>query len=180
MRDKLSQAVTSLARRLINTTQQILDYVKSDRLPLKRTPCPLAGFLDEVLAVLAVDFGERGIEVACHCGYTGEVVMDADRMAQVVYNLAANARDAMPQGGTFTVTSRRMDDQVELCFSDTGHGVPDEVSERIFEPFFTYGKREGAGLGLSIARRIVEEHGGRLWMESGTERGATFIVTLPL
>jgi GAF domain-containing protein len=180
MRNKLSQAVSSLARRLINTTQQILDYVQREKLPLVRTPCSLAAFLDEVLAVLAVDFGDRGIEVACQCDYSGEVVMDADRMAQVVYNLAANARDAMPHGGAFTVTTRRIDDRVELRFSDTGHGVPDEVSDRIFDPFFTYGKREGAGLGLSIARRIVNEHGGRLWMESGSEQGASFVVTLPL
>jgi signal transduction histidine kinase len=67
-----------------------------------------------------------------------------------------------------------------LCFSDTGPGVPKELSDRIFEPFFTYGKREGAGLGLSIARRIVGEHGGELTMESHEKSGATFVVSLPI
>ncbi len=180
MRRKLSQAIVSLARRLLNTTQQILDYVHKERLPLQRAPCSLAGFLDDVLAVLDVDFGDRGIEVVCHCHYQGEVVMDADRMAQVVYNIAANARDAMPCGGTFTVITRQRNGMVELRFSDTGPGVPEELRDRIFEPFFTYGKREGAGLGLSIACRIVKEHGGELRLESGAEKGATFVVSLPL
>jgi signal transduction histidine kinase len=180
MRDKLSHAVVSLIHRLMNTTQQILDYVHKEKLPLKRAPCSLCGFLDEVLAVLDVDFGDRGIEVVHECNYGGEVVMDADRMAQVVYNLAANARDAMPRGGTFTVTTRQSGEQIELRFSDTGLGVPEEARDRIFEPLFSYGKREGAGLGLSIARRIVEEHGGKLWLESSAEGGATFVLLLPL
>jgi signal transduction histidine kinase len=180
MRQRLSQAVISLIHRLINTTQQILDYVHQDKLPLKRAPCSLAGFLDEVLAVLDVDFGDRGIEVVRHCDYRGEVVMDTDRMAQVVYNIAANARDAMSGGGTFTVATRQNGEQVELRFSDTGPGVPEELRDRVFEPFFTYGKREGAGLGLSIARRIVEEHGGRLWIEGGEEGASTFVLSLPL
>ena len=179
MRHKLSQAVVSLIHRLMNTTQQILDYVHKEKLPLKRAPCSLCGFLDEVLAVLDVDFSDRGIEVVHQCNYGGEVVMDADRMAQVVYNIAANARDAMPRGGTFTVATCQSGEQVELRFSDTGLGVPEEARDRIFEPLFTYGKREGAGLGLSIARRIVEEHGGRLWLESSEGGGAAFVVSLP-
>jgi GAF domain-containing protein len=179
-RRKLSQAVCSLARRLMHSTQEILDYVRGDRLPLRRVPCSLVEFMDEVLAVLEVDFCDQGVEVVRDCGYDGSVVMDADRIAQVVYNIAANARDAMPQGGTFTVSTRKGEGRVELRFSDTGPGVPDELRDRIFEPFVTYGKREGAGLGLSIARRIVQEHGGELWLEGRSGEGATFVVSLPL
>jgi signal transduction histidine kinase len=178
-RHRLSQAVISLARRLMNTSQEILEYVRGEALPLKRSPCSMAEFLDEVLAVLEVDFCDRGIEVVRDYGYSGEVVMDADHMAQVIYNIAANARDAMSHGGTFKVTTCRCDDQVELQFSDTGPGVPEDLRIRIFEPFFTHGKREGAGLGLSIARRIVEFHGGRVWAEATPGQGAAFHVTLP-
>jgi GAF domain-containing protein len=179
-RAKLSEAIVSLSRRLLNSTQEILDYVRGGRLPLRRAPCSVAAFLDQVLTVLEVDFGDRGIEVVRDCRYRGQVVMDAERMAQVVYNIAANARDAMPNGGTFRVATRQNEEQVELRFSDTGPGVPEELRDRVFEPFFTYGKREGAGLGLSIARRIVEEHGGKLWIEGGEEEGATFVLSLPL
>jgi two-component system NtrC family sensor kinase len=178
-RRKLSQAVVSLAHRLVNTTQEILDYVRGGQLPLHRAPCSLPEYLDQVLTVMEVDFSERGIEVVRNCAYTGTVVMDADRIAQVVYNIAANARDVMPHGGTFTVTARRVGAWIELAFADTGPGVPKELQERIFEPFYSRGKREGAGLGLAIARRIVEEHGGELRLERGSERGAVFVVSLP-
>jgi len=70
-------------------------------------------------------------------------------------------------------------ERVELRFADTGPGIPEALRDRIFEPFFTYGKREGAGLELAIARRIVEEHGGELWAEGREGEGATFVVALP-
>lgn len=179
-RDRLNQSVVSLARRLIHTSQQILDYVQNERLTLQRTPFRLAEFLDEVLSVLEIDFSDQGIEVEKKLAYRGEVCLDGDRMAQVVYNLASNARDAMPAGGKFRVSTRRVGDQVELVFSDTGPGVAEQLVERIFEPFVSYGKRQGAGLGLAIARRIVEEHGGTIRLERVEGWGATFVINLPL
>jgi signal transduction histidine kinase len=178
-RQKLSQAIVSLARRLINTAQEILDYARGGQLPLHLAPHLLPVFLEQVLSVMEVDFADRGIEVVRTCTYTGTVVMDADRIAQVVYNIAANARDAMPHGGTFTVSTQRVGEWIELAFADTGPGVPEELRDRIFEPFFTQGKREGAGLGLAIARRIVEEHGGELKLDRHKSQGAVFIVDLP-
>jgi signal transduction histidine kinase len=176
----LSKSVISLTRRLIHTSQQILDYVQNERLSLKRTPCSLSEFLEEVLSVLEIDFSDQGIEVLKELHYSGEVWFDGDHMAQVIYNIASNARDAMPGGGKFKVSSRRMEDQVELAFSDTGPGVPQELGERIFEPFFSYGKRQGAGLGLAIARRIIEEHGGTIRVINIAGWGASFQITLPL
>jgi signal transduction histidine kinase len=142
--------------------------------------CSLPDFLDEMLEVLRVDFSDRGIEVQTSWGYEGDVWMDADRMAQVVYNIAANARDAMPAGGRLTVATGRAGSWVELRFSDTGPGVPADLQERIFEPFVSYGKRQGAGLGLAIACRIVREHGGEIGLDSQNGEGATFVVRLPL
>jgi len=179
IRRKLSQAIVSLSHRLINTSQEILDYSRGGKLPLKLTANPFPEFLNDVLTVMEVDFSDRGIEVVKDWKYQGSLVMDPDRMAQVVINIATNARDAMPKGGTFTVSTQKAGDQVEMHFTDTGPGVPEELGERIFEPFFTYGKREGAGLGLAIARRIVEEHGGTLRLDSGQAQGATFVVSLP-
>lgn len=179
-REKLSRAIVSLAGRLNNTTQQILDYVHKERLPLRCAPCPLSEFLEDVLTVLEVDFSDRGIEVVRDFRYRGRLIMDSDRLAQVVYNIATNARDAMPQGGKFVVSTRKVDDRVEMRFWDTGPGVPKEVGERIFEPFFSYGKRQGAGLGLAIAQRIAEEHGGAIRLEGKEGEGAEFVVIMPL
>lgn len=179
-RQKLSSAIVAMARRLINTSEELLDYTRGGQLTLRRAPCLLSQFLEEVLEVLRVDFSDRGIAVETDWGYEGRIRIDADRMAQVVYNVAANARDAMPDGGQLTVATRRVEDGIELRLSDTGPGVALELRERIFEPFVSYGKREGAGLGLAIAKRIVEEHGGTIAVESSRAGGATFVVRLPL
>jgi signal transduction histidine kinase len=98
----------------------------------------------------------------------------------VVYNIAANARDVMAEGGRLVVQTGQRGKHIEIRFTDTGPGVPAELSERIFEPFFSHGKREGAGLGLAIARRIAQEHGGELRLEHPANGGATFVVQLPL
>jgi len=179
-RQKLSRAIVAMARRLINTSQEILDYTRGGQMALRLAPCALPDFLEQVIEVLKVDFSDRGIKVMMEWDYTGEVQMDSDRMAQVVYNIAANARDAMPEGGQLTISTRQDDGWVELRFADTGPGVPPELGERIFEPFVSYGKREGAGLGLAIARRIVREHGGEITVKSPAGGGATFVVRLPL
>jgi GAF domain-containing protein len=179
-RGKLSQAIVAMSGRLVTTTQELLDYCKGGRMALELTLCSLPGFLDEVLEVLRVDFSDRGIAVQTDWSYEGPVWVDPARMAQVVYNIAANARDAMPEGGRLRVTTLRVGQWVELCFSDTGPGVPPDLQERIFEPFVSYGKGQGAGLGLAIARRIVREHGGEIGLDRQSEGGATFVVRLPL
>lgn len=109
---------------------------------------------------------------------------DSVEIEQVVLNLMRNAIDAMSDGGvprrTLTVESRRLNDrEVEVAVTDTGRGIPPELSERIFESFFTT-KHEGLGVGLSLSRRIIEAHGGRLWVESDGSAGATFRFTLPV
>ena len=179
-RRKLSDAIVAMCRRLINTSQELLDYTRGGRMALRRALCSLPDFLEEVLEVLRVDFSDRGIGVETEWGYQGRIRMDPDRMAQVVYNIAANARDAMPHGGQLTVSTERVGETVELRFTDTGPGVREELRARIFEPFVSYGKREGAGLGLAIAERIVEEHSGSIDLENPEAGGARFIVRLPL
>jgi signal transduction histidine kinase len=179
-RQKLSHTIVAMAGRLVNTSQELLDYTQGGRMALRPVRCSLPGFLEEMLDVLRVDFSDRGIEVQTEWSYEGDVWMDPDRMAQVVYNIAANARDAMPEGGRLRVATRRVGQWVKLRFSDTGPGVPPDLRERIFEPFVSYGKRQGAGLGLAIARRIVREHGGEIGLDSQSEEGAAFVVRLPL
>jgi signal transduction histidine kinase len=178
-RDKLSHSIVLLARRMISNSQGILDYIRGEKISLELVQTDLSVFLDEMLDVLQIDFSDRGIEVVRDYGIDTQIVMDADRMAQVVFNLAENARDAMPRGGQFTVQTLSVGEQVELCFTDTGSGIPSELRERVFEPFFTYGKFQGAGLGLAIAKQIVEEHGGMIHLDSEDGKGTTFTVCLP-
>jgi len=108
----------------------------------------------------------------------------ADRVClqQVMLNLLVNAMDAMEQveegERQLVVRTRQLDDAIEVAVSDTGRGIPADRLPQLFDAFFTT-KKDGLGLGLAIARSIVEAHGGRIWAEDHGGRGATFRLTLP-
>ena len=104
---------------------------------------------------------------------------DRDHLKQVMLNLILNGLQAMPGGGTLTIEAARGRDGLMLAVADTGDGIPPEALPRVFDPYFTT-KAKGLGLGLAIARRIIEEHGGKIEVESQPARGSRFSVILPL
>jgi signal transduction histidine kinase len=111
------------------------------------------------------------------------VAADRVGLQQVVLNLVLNAMEAMDHAAApdreLIVRSRRLDDAVEVSVRDTGRGIAADSLPRLFDAFFTT-KRDGLGLGLAIARSIVESHGGQIRAEDHGGRGATFWVTLPM
>lgn len=115
---------------------------------------------------------------------TGRLVAEVNpqEIKQVVLNLVVNAMESMDEGGTLTITLAQGPNGAELIFADSGCGMPNEVLENIFEPFFTRSRTgKGTGLGLSISQRIVTQHGGEIEATSpGPGQGSTFVVRLPL
>ena len=119
------------------------------------------------------------------CDALVEISYDPDKIRQVYLNLINNAKHALPDGGTITVGCRAVKDTDksfhQFAFSDTGTGMTEEVKLRIFEPFFTTKPEgEGTGMGLSVTHGIIEEHGGKIRVESQEGKGSTFIISLPL
>jgi two-component system sensor kinase FixL len=107
------------------------------------------------------------------------VTFDAKQVHQVLINLLKNALEAMPQGGEITITSRVKGTNAEVSITDTGGGMSPEVSENIFQPYFTT-KEKGTGLGLAICQDIIQEHGGCIFADSSPGRGSTFTIQFPL
>ena len=107
-----------------------------------------------------------------------EVDADPQKMRQVFWNLGINSIEAMPEGGELIVSTRNMDRSVEITFKDFGAGIDEKNIEKIFYPFFTT-KENGTGLGLAIAYRIIEEHNGRIKVNSSPGVGTTFEIILP-
>ncbi|HEY4675029.1 MAG TPA: ATP-binding protein, partial [Candidatus Bathyarchaeia archaeon] len=106
------------------------------------------------------------------------IMVDLEKIKRVFINIIKNAIDAMPQGGTLTITSRESDGKLEVTFADTGVGIPKEVFEKLWTPFVTT-KAKGMGLGLPICKRIVEAHGGEISVKSMIGKGTTFTITVP-
>ena len=107
------------------------------------------------------------------------IAFDRNQLRQVLLNLFQNALHAMPNGGDLNVTTRQKEAFVQIVVQDTGVGIPDEHLDRLFVPFFTT-KPSGAGLGLSITHKILENHNGFIEVTSQEGVGTTFVVNLPL
>ena len=109
------------------------------------------------------------------------VSVDPNLLHQALLNILVNARQAMPNGGRLTIETRILGGNgrpVQIRIADTGIGIPADQLLRIFQPFFTT-KAQGTGLGLAITARVVEEHGGRITVESAVGKGTTFTIALP-
>lgn len=119
------------------------------------------------------------ILVRCFSGQQPLIRVDPDRMRRVFTNLIQNAIDAMPQGGTITIGCEKMDDRVEIDFTDTGPGVPAQVMKNLWKPLQTT-KSKGLGLGLAICKRFVDAHGGTISVKIRSGEGTTFKVCLPI
>src|SRR6266568_5053291 len=151
-------------------------------LPMKAEPV-----LTEVKNLLAPEFERQAIRLQCDSMADGQFRADPQQLKQVVINLVQNASESIGRDGTITLRSRdgnvrlkgKPTEAVMLEVQDDGPGVPPEVQERLFDPFYST-KPEGSGLGLSIAQRIMDKHGGALEFETEVGKGALFRIILPL
>jgi PAS domain S-box-containing protein len=163
----------------------VIDRLRSlaSQRPLERQALDVNEVARDILRLVGGDARRRGITLRTEL-LPSLPTIAADRVClqQVMLNVIVNAMDAMDQVDTqrrqLTVRTRFLDDAVEVAVSDTGHGVPADRLPKLFDAFFTT-KNEGLGLGLAIARSIVEAHGGRIWAEDHGGQGATFRLTLP-
>jgi signal transduction histidine kinase len=137
-------------------------------------------FITGVLWLLQKDFETRKIELHNENLYSGEVEIDIDKITRVILNIAGNSADAMPNGGKFFVRSHSRDDFLLIELEDTGIGMPEEIKKRIFEPFVTYGKPHGTGLGMAIAKKIIADHNGAIEISSEIGKGTKMVLKLPI
>jgi two-component system NtrC family sensor kinase len=142
--------------------------------------------IDDTLALLAHQFKTAKVEVQHELAPKLPAIQgNPGRLQQVFLNLFLNAKDAMPGGGTLRVSTRN-GDSVSVNVSDTGSGIAAENIQRIYDPFFTTksspreGQNRGTGLGLSVTYGIIQEHAGKIRVESRHGEGTTFILDFPL
>jgi signal transduction histidine kinase len=175
-------------RHLLSLINDILDLskIESGKMELELTQVHLPSTLDGTLTLVRERAVRHGLEVQLSVDEKiGETVADERKVRQILLNLLSNAVKFTPDGGKIDVRATRSDDNVEISVSDTGIGIAQEDQEAIFEEFRQVGsdyarKREGTGLGLTLARKFVELHGGRIWVRSEIGRGSTFTFTLPV
>jgi signal transduction histidine kinase len=144
-----------------------------------RVPVDLSALLDNTLRFLTERLSRRGVEVERDYHETPAVHADAEGLQQIFLNLLMNALDAMPDGGSLRVSIRPLDSGAEVRIADTGAGIPTDVQERMFHPFFTTKQAgQGHGLGLAVAQGIAQDHGGDIRLVRSGPDGSEFAVTL--
>jgi two-component system cell cycle sensor histidine kinase/response regulator CckA len=183
------------AKRASHLTRQLLAYSRKETAALLR-PTDVHRIVGETVEILSRS-ENKDVRIVTRLE-ASSVVVEADPtgLIQLLLNLGVNAGDAMPDSGTITISTANLHtgtgdeiegtripegDWIAIRLSDTGPGIPPEIRDMIFEPFFTTkGEGKGTGLGLSTAYNCAKAHRGFIFLEDGTDRGASFLVLLPL
>jgi two-component system, NtrC family, sensor kinase len=185
--DEYLKDIYASGTHLLSLINDILDLskIEAGRMELELTDFHLPTALDSALALVRERAGRRGIALQMNVdSRLGQIRADERKVRQVVLNLLSNAIKFTPEGGSIEVAAAPKDGLVEVSVSDTGVGIAPEDQEAVFEEFRQVGtadkKVEGTGLGLTLCRKFVELHGGRIWVKSEVGVGSTFSFALPV
>jgi signal transduction histidine kinase len=176
---KLADEMIKQVDRFVTMTQEILDFSRGvSQMNIQTVSVP--ELTDTVLTFIEKDLTRHKIQLNRNLRFEGSINADEEKLARVFYNIVGNAIDAMPKGGMLTVSSFQEDNHLVLEFIDTGTGIPEEIRNKIFQPFFTHGKKHGTGLGMAIVKKIIDDHKGTIEVESAQGNGTTIRLLLPL
>jgi signal transduction histidine kinase len=186
--DEYVRDIRDSGRHLLELINEILDLskVEAGQMDLDLEPVSLADMIERGVAMVRERAARHRISLASDIEPSlGIAQADERKLKQVVLNLLSNAVKFTPDGGSVTVQARRVGNDAQVSVRDTGIGIAEDEKDRIFEAFQRGGREartstEGTGLGLTLSKRIVELHGGRLWMESELGVGSTFSFAIPL
>ncbi len=166
--------------RINDLITDILQFSQADP-GTARVPVSYAEFIASLTVELAPELEAISVRLAGAPTAPATILnLDVKRLRRVFHNLVLNATEAMPSSGTITLRFRQDAREVVTEIADTGPGIAPEMAEKLFQPFATHGKNHGSGLGLSICKKIVEDHGGRIWGRNDPAGGAVFAFALPL
>jgi len=179
--------IISSGNHLLSLINDVLDLskVEAGQVELEIHPFSLLEALERGVVMVRERATENGIQVGLVADPGVDVVEgDERRIKQVIFNLLSNAVKFTPAGGAVDVSASQVNGEVRISVADTGPGIASEDHDRIFEEFqqtdIGVAQRDGTGLGLTLSKRLVELHGGRIWLESKLGKGSTFVFTLPV
>ena len=175
--DSLIRNIKNEIRRVSGFAESFLEFSRPLELNLQKVD--MAALIEEVLELVRAKAEKDGIAIVRELDPLPEMDLDPGFMKTCLYNILQNAFHAMPGGGKVTVRAGRKDDRLNIEIEDTGDGVSAEKISKIFDPFFTT-KQRGIGIGLSLTKRVVEEHRGSIRFKSVEGRGSTVAISLPL
>ena len=175
---RLAANIYKSSRRIQEMLQDLLQTTRGNR--GQKELCSLAEVIDGGLEPFQSIAANQGVTIRQEIAPNLELALERARMERVFMNLIGNALEVMPNGGEIVIrATQRGNDDIEIEVADSGPGIPAELRPQLFQPFATFGKKNGSGLGLALSRQAVLDHGGDIWAEDKATPGATFRIRLP-
>lgn len=178
-KEKYQRVLSSEIDLLTNMLNDILDYAKGE-ITVFNEDVDVDGFLNELSTFYATSLRASKIKIETHLNSKIVLSIDKHKMWRSFGNIISNAIDAIESAGTITISSEKKIFDVVIKIEDTGCGIPEEIKDKVFEPFVTANKKTGTGLGLAIVKKIIEAHGGNIIFKSEKGKGTIFYIYLPL
>jgi PAS domain S-box-containing protein len=178
MVDEMVGVIKTEVCRLNGVLESFRSFAHLQRLSIQ--PTDALGIVENAIRLIRPQAAEQKVRITLMHPDTElpRVPLDAEKFEQAVLNLVINALEAMPEGGTLAVSAAAIDGVFRVSVQDSGPGIPPEVQENLFLPYFST-KTKGTGMGLALSEKLVAQHGGRIQYRTGTE-GTTFEITVPL
>jgi signal transduction histidine kinase len=173
---RLAENIYKASRRILEMLQELLDASKGKH--GERESCNILDLVQA--AVQSQETAAGHIRFAVEVPEELEATVERTRMERVFVNLIANAVEVMPKGGVVAIRAGRENSHMHITVADQGPGIAREIRDQLFQPFTSYGKRNGLGLGLALSRETVVDHGGEIWATSEAPGGAVFHIKLPV
>ncbi len=179
MRNKAFTMIDRSIRQMEQMTRDLLDFSRGHvRLNVENVPA--SAIINDVKENVQESLQQENVALNIDQQYHGNIPVDVNHFRRAMINIITNAQEAMPQGGTLTIGVHRQNGYAEIDITDTGVGIPDRLKDSVFEAFVSHGKPGGTGLGLAITKLVVNQHGGRIGVQSKIGEGTTFSILLPL
>jgi len=177
-REEYAEIVNDQINLLTNMTTDVLDFAKG-----KTTILPVKHAVDKLVKdfakVFENDTKNKGFNFEWAVNTASMIYIDPEKIHRVFMNIMKNALEAMAKGGTFKIQADEQNGEIVFSLADTGKGIPEEIRDKLFDSFVTSGKKGGTGLGLAIVKKVIEEHKGKIEVESEPGVGTTFKIYFP-
>ena len=177
-REEYAGIINEQIKILTNMTTDVLDFAKG-----KTTILPVKYPVDKLVKDFAKFFEDdtkrKGFNFEWAVNVSSMIYIDPEKINRVFMNIMKNSLEAMKKGGTFSLTAEEQNGEILFSLKDTGKGIPEEIRDKLFDSFVTSGKKGGTGLGLAIVKKVVEEHKGKIEVESEPGVGTTFKLYFP-
>jgi signal transduction histidine kinase len=177
-REEYAEIVSEQIKILTNMTTDILDFAKGKTTILPRK-VPVDKLVKDFAKFFEEDTKRKGFNFEWAVNTSSMIYIDPEKINRVFMNIMKNGIEAMKKGGTFSIIADEKDGEIVFSLRDTGKGIPEKIKDKLFDSFVTSGKKSGTGLGLAIVKKVIEEHKGKIEVDSMQDVGTTFKIYFP-